>query len=102
MVAEYDRRRKMTVAALNDMGLACFEPRGAFYCFPSVSSTGMSDESFSEALLVEEKVAVVPGSAFGQFGVGHVRICYASPYDDLVEAMKRLRNFVDRHTNSNK
>ena len=102
MVAEYDRRRKMTVAALNDMGLACFEPRGAFYCFPSVSSTGLSDEAFSEALLVEEKVAVVPGSAFGQFGVGHVRICYASPYDDLVEAMKRLRNFVDRHTNSNK
>ena len=102
MVAEYDRRRKMTVAALNDMGLPCFEPRGAFYCFPLVSSTGMSDEAFSEALLVEEKVAVVPGSAFGQFGVGHVRICYASPYDDLVEAMKRLRNFVERHTTSNK
>ncbi|MCH8142226.1 MAG: aminotransferase class I/II-fold pyridoxal phosphate-dependent enzyme [Proteobacteria bacterium] len=85
---------------LNDMGLACFEPRGAFYCFPSVSITGMSDETFSETLLMEEKVAVVPGSAFGQFGVGHVRICYAADYDDLVEAMKRLRTFVERHTHS--
>jgi aminotransferase len=97
MVAEYDRRRKMMVKELNDMGLTCFEPRGAFYCFPSVAVTGMSDESFCEALLVEEKVAVVPGSAFGQFGVGYVRVCYAADYDDLVEALKRMRRFVERH-----
>ena len=100
MVKEYDRRRKMMVKELNDMGLTCFEPRGAFYCFPSVSITGMSDETFSETLLMEEKVAVVPGSAFGQFGVGHVRICYAADYDDLVEAAKRMRRFVERHTTS--
>lgn len=97
MVAEYDRRRQMMVGELNDMGLTCFEPKGAFYCFPSVAITGMSDESFSEALLIEEKVAVVPGSAFGQFGVGHVRICYAADYDELVDALKRVRRFVERH-----
>jgi len=97
MLNEYDRRRQMTVRELNDMGLPCFEPRGAFYCFPSISSTGLSDETFAEGLLVEEKVAVVPGSAFGQFGVGHVRICYAAPYDDLVEALVRIRRFVQKH-----
>ena len=97
MVAEYDRRRKFVLGELNSMGLACFEPRGAFYCFPSVSSTGLSDEAFSEGLLMEEKVAVVPGSAFGQFGVGHVRICYAASDDVLEEAMRRMRRFVERH-----
>ncbi|MEX0786298.1 MAG: aminotransferase class I/II-fold pyridoxal phosphate-dependent enzyme [Dehalococcoidia bacterium] len=102
MVAEYDRRRRMMVHELNDMGLTCFEPRGAFYCFPSVSVTGLSDESFAEGLLMDEKVAVVPGSAFGQFGVGHVRICYAADYDLLVEAMKRIRRFVERHRASTK
>ena len=97
MVAEYDRRRQMVMRELNDMGLTCFEPRGAFYCFPSVRVTGLSDEAFSEGLLTEEKVAVVPGSAFGQFGVGHVRICYAAPFDVLEEALRRIRRFVDRH-----
>src|SRR3990172_8135018 len=70
MVAEYDRRRRLMVRELNDMGLSCFEPRGAFYCFPSISSTGLTDEAFSEGLLTEEKVAVVPGSAVGQVRVG--------------------------------
>ena len=98
MVAEYDRRRRMMVRELNGMGLRCFEPRGAFYCFPSVSITGLSDEAFAEGLLMEEKVAVVPGSAFGQFGVGHVRLCYATPYDDLVEALARIKRFVERHS----
>jgi aminotransferase len=102
MVAEYDRRRRMMVSELNSMGLTCFEPRGAFYCFPSVSVTGLSDEAFSEGLLMEEKVAVVPGSAFGQFGVGHVRICYAESYDVLEEAMRRMRRFVGRHRPSAK
>jgi aminotransferase len=97
MLAEYDRRRRMMVRELNAMGLTCFEPRGAFYCFPSVRVTGLSDEAFSEGLLMEEKVAVVPGSAFGQFGVGHVRICYAMPYEVLEQALERIRGFVDRH-----
>ena len=102
MVAEYDRRRKMTVRELNDMGLRCFEPKGAFYCFPSIRATGLSDEAFSEGLLMEEKVAVVPGSAFGQFGTGHIRICYAADYEVLEEALKRIRRFVGRHQSSPK
>jgi aminotransferase len=85
------------VRELNAMGLPCFEPRGAFYCFPSISSTGLTDEAFSEGLLTEEKVAVVPGSAFGQFGVGHVRICYTAPIDVLEQALERMRRFVGRH-----
>ena len=97
MVDEYDRRRRLMVDELNTMGLECFEPRGAFYCFPSIRSTGLSDESFAEGLLMEEKVAVVPGSVFGQFGVGHVRICYAAPYEMLEVALRRLRSFVERH-----
>lgn len=97
MVAEYDRRRQLTLRELNAMGLTCFEPRGAFYCFPSVRTTGLSDEAFAEGLLMEEKVAVVPGSAFGQFGVGHVRICYAESYEVLEEALRRMRRFVERH-----
>jgi len=102
MVAEYDRRRVLMVRELNAMGLTCFEPRGAFYCFPSVSSTGLSDEAFSEGLLTEEKVAVVPGSAFGQFGVGHVRICYTAPLDVLEEALGRIRRYVERHRSGGK
>ena len=102
MVAEYDRRRLMTVRELNDMGLRCFEPKGAFYCFPSIRATGLSDEAFSEGLLMEEKVAVVPGSAFGQFGTGHIRICYAADYEVLEEALKRIRRFVGRHQSSPK
>jgi aminotransferase len=97
MVGEYDRRRKLMVRELNAMGLSCFEPRGAFYCFPSISSTGLTDEAFAEGLLTEEKVAVVPGSAFGQFGVGHVRICYTAPIDVLQEALVRMRRFVEGH-----
>ncbi len=97
MVAEYDRRRRLMVRELSAMGLTCVEPRGAFYCFPSVRTTSLSDEAFAEGLLMEEKVAVVPGSAFGQFGVGHVRICYTAPIDVLEEALTRMRRFVDRH-----
>src|SRR5205807_2607135 len=73
MLAEYDRRRRLVVERFNHMGLHCFEPRGAFYAFPDVSSTGLDDESFAERLLFEERVAVVPGSAFGECGRGHVR-----------------------------
>ncbi|MDP2948417.1 MAG: aminotransferase class I/II-fold pyridoxal phosphate-dependent enzyme [Chloroflexota bacterium] len=97
MVAEYDRRRRLIVDGFNRLGLTCFEPRGAFYAFPSVRSTGLSDHDFAERLLLEEKVAVVPGSAFGQCGVGHVRACYAAPYEQIEEALERIGRFVGRH-----
>jgi len=102
MVGEYDKRRQFMVRELNSMGLSCVEPLGAFYCFPSIRSTGLSDEAFSEGLLTEEKVAVVPGSAFGQFGLGHVRVCYTAPIDVLEEALGRMRRFVQRHQASAK
>ncbi|MEK7216082.1 MAG: aminotransferase class I/II-fold pyridoxal phosphate-dependent enzyme, partial [Chloroflexota bacterium] len=97
MVASYDRRRRLIVSALNDMGLRCFEPRGAFYAFPSIAITGLSSEDFAEQLLVEEKVAVVPGSAFGACGEGFVRCCYATSMDEIKEAIVRIGRFVDRH-----
>jgi aminotransferase len=97
MVAEYDRRRRLIVDGFNAIGLSCFEPRGAFYAFPSVGVTGLSDESFAEELLMEEKVAVVPGSAFGECGAGHVRACYAQSYELIEEALVRMRRFVERH-----
>jgi len=96
MVAEYDRRRKVMWRRFNDLGLACFEPRGAFYCFPNISSTGLSDEEFAERLLVEQKVVVVPGSAFGERGRGHVRACYAASLDKIEEACDRIARFVER------
>lgn len=97
MVAEYDRRRRLVVNALNAMGLPCPEPRGAFYAFPHIGSSGMNDETFAERLLMEERVAVIPGSAFGESGAGHVRICYAQKYELLEEAMERMRSFIGRH-----
>jgi aminotransferase len=102
MVAEYDRRRKFVVNALNGMGLPCAEPHGAFYAFPHIGSTGMNDETFAERMLMEERVAVIPGSAFGEAGAGHVRICYAQGYELLEQAMDRMRNFVSRHRLSSK
>jgi aminotransferase len=97
MVGEYDRRRRLVVTALNEMGLSCVEPHGAFYAFPQIGSTGMNDETFAERLLMEERVAVIPGSAFGEGGAGHVRICYAQRYELLEEAMDRMRRFVSRN-----
>jgi aminotransferase len=96
MVAEYDRRRRLLVDGLNAIGLATFEPRGAFYAFPRITSTGLSDEDFAERLLTEEHVAVVPGSAFGPSGAGHVRMCYATAHDQLEEALRRIARFVER------
>jgi aminotransferase len=95
MVREYDRRRQMFVAGLNEIGLATAEPKGAFYAFPSVRRTGLSSEQFSERLLYEAQVAVVPGSAFGPSGEGHVRATLATNYEDLEEALRRIRKFVD-------
>ena len=97
MVDEYDRRRRLVVNGLNAIGLACAEPHGAFYAFPSIGTTGMNDETFAERLLMEERVAVIPGSAFGEGGAGHIRICYAQRYDLLEEALDRIRRFVDRN-----
>jgi aminotransferase len=97
MLAEYDRRRRLMVDGLNAIGLETFEPRGAFYVFPRIGSTGLTDDEFTERLIVEEKVAVVPGSAFGPSGAGHVRMCYATSYEQLEEALRRIRRFVERH-----
>jgi aminotransferase len=95
MLEEYDRRRQLMTRRFREIGLLCFEPRGAFYCFPRVSdATGMDDEDFARQLLQEEHVAVVPGSAFGPPGAGHVRACYATAYEEIVEAMDRIERFV--------
>jgi aminotransferase len=98
MRAEYDRRRRFTTDRFNAMGLTCFEPMGAFYCFPQVTdATGLDEMAFAERLLDEERVGVVPGSAFGPSGAGHVRVCYATAYEQIVESMDRIERFVGRH-----
>jgi aminotransferase len=98
MLAEYDRRRQLMTRRFNEIGLHCFEPMGAFYCFPDVSAaTGLSAEDFAQRLLAEEHVAVVPGEAFGPSGAGHVRACYATAYEQIVTAMDRIEAFVARH-----
>jgi aminotransferase len=93
---EFDSRRRLILAGLREMGLTTFEPRGAFYAFPSIRSTGLTDIEFAERLLDEEKVAVIPGSAFGDCGRGHVRMCYAAPQNLLEEALERIARFVER------
>jgi aminotransferase len=95
MVQEYDRRRQMFVSGLNQIGLPAGDPKGAFYAFPSIRSTGLTSEEFSERLLFEQKVAVIPGSAFGPSGEGHVRATLATSYEDLEEALVRIRRFVE-------
>ena len=97
MQAEYDRRRRLIVDGLNHLGLSTFEPHGAFYAFPSIAVTGLDDETFSEKLLDEERVAVVPGSAFGSGGEGFVRCSYATAYEKIEEALARLENFMKRY-----
>jgi aminotransferase len=97
MVSEYDRRRQLIVRGFNSMGLPTLEPRGAFYCFPKVSGLRMDDEEFAERLLMEERVALVPGSAFGATGKGHVRVCYAAPIEQIEEALTRISRFVEKH-----
>ena len=97
MVKDYNRRRMVMVKGLRNIGLTCFEPKGAFYAFPSIKTTGMTSEEFAEKLLLEEKVAVVPGTAFGQCGEGYVRCCYATSLADINEALKRMGRFVDKY-----
>lgn len=97
MRQEYDRRRKLIVGGLNEMGLDTFEPHGAFYAFPSVAVSGMDDEAFAQRLLQDEKVAVVPGSAFGAGGKGFVRCSYATAYEKIEEALYRIERFMKRN-----
>ena len=97
MVEDYNRRRLIIVKGFNDIGMPCFEPRGAFYAFPLIAGTGMTSGEFSEKLLLEEKVAVVPGSAFGDCGEGYVRCCYATSLADIEEALSRMKRFVHKY-----
>ena len=96
MRESYDRRRRLMHSALVNMGLSCIEPKGAFYAFPSVESTGLSSEEFCERLLKEEAVVCVPGSAFGPGGERHIRCCYATDIDKMKEAFLRMNRFIQR------
>ena len=97
MVADYNRRRLVIVKGLCEIGFPCHEPKGAFYAFPNITAAGMDSETFSEQLLKEEKVAVVPGSAFGKTGEGYVRCCYATSLAEIEEALNRMKRFFHRH-----
>ncbi|MDD3269422.1 MAG: aminotransferase class I/II-fold pyridoxal phosphate-dependent enzyme [Syntrophomonadaceae bacterium] len=97
MVDNYNFRRKLILSGLQDIGMDCFEPRGAFYCFPSIRVSGMSSEDFCAGLLEEEKVAVVPGNAFGENGEGYIRCCYAASVNNIEEAVAKMGNFIKRH-----
>ena len=91
----YDERRKYLVRRLNEMGLDCFTPRGAFYVFPSIEKTGLTSDEFCTRLLEKKQVACVPGTAFGASGEGHIRCSYATSLENLNEALKRIREFVN-------
>jgi aminotransferase len=97
MREQYDRRRRFIVSGFNELGMTCFEPRGAFYAFPSIAATGMEDEEFCERLLHEERVALIPGSVFGRSGSGFVRASYATSQENIERALERLSRFMRRH-----
>ena len=94
MREQYHLRRDLIVRRFNEIGLTCHSPRGSFYAFPSVTSTGLTEKEFATGLLTTQKVAVVPGSAFGENGIGHVRACFATAYDQIIEACDRAERFV--------
>ena len=94
MVRSYDRRRRLMVERLNQIGLDCFEPKGAFYVFPSIKKTGLTSEEFCTRLLQQKQVACVPGTAFGASGEGHIRCSYATSLEKLTEALLRIEDFV--------
>lgn len=96
MCKEYNRRRRVLLNGFRKMGLDCFEPLGAFYIFPSIQTTGIISDEFCEQLLINEKVLVIPGNAFGECGEGFVRVCYASSMEDIMEALKRIERFINR------
>jgi aminotransferase len=95
MKHEYDLRRRLFVSGLNRIGLDCFEPQGAFYAFPSIQGTGMTSNAFAEQLLKKHKVAVVPGSVFGESGEGFLRCSYATSREELIEALDRMETFLE-------
>jgi aminotransferase len=97
MRTEYNRRRELIVGGLNQLGLFTFEPHGAFYAFPNIAATGMDDETFAQKILEEERVAVVPGSAFGPGGEEFVRCSYATAYEKIEEALRRMEKFMRRY-----
>ena len=97
MRTEYNRRRQLIVDGLNNLGLTTIEPHGAFYAFPNIAASGMDDETFAQKLLEEERVAVVPGSAFGAGGEGFVRCSYATAYEQIEEALRRMERFMRRY-----
>lgn len=97
MVEDYDYRRRLFLKGLKDIEVPCFEPKGAFYVFPSIKATGMSSEEFCQRFLEEEKVAVVPGNAFGPSGEGFIRCCYAASVDHLEQALERLGRFMKKY-----
>ena len=97
MIEEYDMRRRLIVSGFNKLGLTCREPKGAFYAFPCISSTGMTSEEFCEQLLYEKKVAIVPGPAFGQGGEGFVRASYCYSTEHIQEALRRIGEFLNEH-----
>ncbi len=97
MSKEYNRRRRVAIDGFRKAGFSCYEPKGAFYVFPCIKKTGLSSEDFCEKLLIEKKVLVVPGTAFGECGEGYVRACYASSMDNIIEAMKRIKEFADKY-----
>ena len=99
MVEDYNYRRKLIVNNLRQIGMDCFEPQGAFYCFPSIRNTGLSSEEFCEKLLFEEQVAVVPGNAFGSCGEGYIRCCYAASVSNIEAAVERMGRLVNRQKN---
>ena len=96
MQAEYDRRRRLIIPTLNEIGLECFEPKGAFYAFPSVEKTGLDGDEFAERLLMEEQIGVVPGSAFGIGGKHHVRLAYCKSYEQIEIALERIGRFLQK------
>ena len=96
MSREYNRRRRILVDGFRGMGLECFEPLGALYVFPCIKSTGLTSDEFCEKLLLEENVLAIPGNAFGECGEGFIRACYASSTEDLIEAVKRIKRFVNK------
>lgn len=97
MTREYNRRRRVLVDGLRKLGLDCFEPLGAFYVFPCIKGTGFNSDEFCEKLLMEEKVLVVPGNAFGDCGEGFIRVCYASSMENIMESLKRIERFVSKY-----
>ena len=97
MVENYNYRRRIMLSGFKSIGLDCFEPRGAFYCFPSIKSSGLSSEDFCAKLLREDLVAAVPGTAFGNNGEGFIRCCYAASIDNIQQAIERMGTFLKRH-----